>query len=40
MADLATVFHWSPTHMDVMSLSELMGWWEEAKLRAEPEKGE
>lgn len=26
MADVATVFHWSPAGMDPMSVPELMGW--------------
>jgi hypothetical protein len=26
MADVASVFHWSPSVMDPMSLPELMGW--------------
>lgn len=26
MADIALVFHWPPSVMDAMSVSELMGW--------------
>jgi hypothetical protein len=37
MADIAVVFHWSPTVMDAMSLSELMGWRARAAKRANPE---
>lgn len=33
MADLAIVFHWTPADMYPMSLSELMGWREEARIR-------
>ncbi|GEN25405.1 hypothetical protein HCU01_33540 [Halomonas cupida] len=36
MADLAMVFHWGPPEMDDMSLAELMGWRERARLRYEP----
>lgn len=35
MADLAMVFHWSPTVMDPMSLAELMDWREQARRRVE-----
>ncbi|MGT0248012.1 GpE family phage tail protein [Burkholderia pyrrocinia] len=35
MADVATVFHWSPTVMDAMSVSELMEWRERARVRYE-----
>jgi hypothetical protein len=34
MADLAVVFHWPPTAMDGMELSELMGWREHAARRS------
>jgi hypothetical protein len=34
MADLATVFHWSPDVMDRMSLAELMLWRAKAAERA------
>jgi len=36
MADLAVVFHWGPADMDPMSLSELAGWREKARVRHEP----
>ncbi|HIH2617681.1 GpE family phage tail protein [Burkholderia cenocepacia] len=35
MADVATVFHWSPAVMDAMSVSELMEWRERARVRYE-----
>ncbi|VBB13940.1 MULTISPECIES: GpE family phage tail protein [Burkholderia cepacia complex] len=35
MADVATVFHWSPAVMDAMSVSELMDWRERARVRYE-----
>jgi hypothetical protein len=38
MADIATVFHWSPAVMDSMSIAELMGWRERAARRHNPEK--
>ncbi|MEQ9130792.1 MAG: GpE family phage tail protein [Salinisphaeraceae bacterium] len=38
MADIATVFHWPPDIMDVMPLTELMGWRERARVRSEPPK--
>ncbi|CDG18603.1 MULTISPECIES: GpE family phage tail protein [Xenorhabdus] len=34
MADIATVFHWSPTVTDEMSLSELLDWRHRAILRS------
>ncbi|RKE88664.1 MULTISPECIES: GpE family phage tail protein [Xenorhabdus] len=34
MADIATVFHWSPTVTDAMSLSELLDWRHRAILRS------
>lgn len=37
MADLAAVFHWSPSTMNPMELDELMDWWNEARERATPE---
>lgn len=37
MADIATVFHWPPSVMDAMPLSELMDWRERARVRVEPE---
>lgn len=38
MADLAIVFHWAPSDMADMSLSELMTWRAKAAKRVEPEK--
>jgi len=38
MADIATVFHWSPAVMDSMSIAELMGWRDRAAKRHNPEK--
>lgn len=35
MADIASVFHWSPAHMDQMAIIELAGWREKARLRVE-----
>ncbi|RQS30256.1 GpE family phage tail protein [Burkholderia sp. Bp8992] len=35
MADVALVFHWSPSVMDSMSVSELMDWRERARERYE-----
>ncbi|RQR25585.1 GpE family phage tail protein [Burkholderia sp. Bp9142] len=35
MADIALVFHWSPDVMDAMSLPDLMGWRERARVRYE-----
>jgi len=35
MADLAIVFHWTPSDMDTMSLPELMEWREQARRRHE-----
>lgn len=35
MADLATVFHWTPADMDCMALAELMEWRERARKRVE-----
>ncbi|WCM29205.1 GpE family phage tail protein [Sphingomonas sp. QA11] len=37
MADLATVFHWSPTVMDPMSVADLMDWRARAAARHNPE---
>lgn len=37
MADLATVFHWSPETMDVFELTELAEWRERARIRSQPE---
>ncbi|MBB6191499.1 hypothetical protein FHS51_001726 [Sphingobium wenxiniae] len=36
MADVAVIFHWPPAAMDAMSLSELMGWREQAARRSRP----
>jgi hypothetical protein len=36
MADLAVVFHWPPSVMEGMSLSELMGWRAMAEKRSRP----
>lgn len=33
MADIAVVFHWPPTAMDAMQVSELVAWRERARLR-------
>lgn len=38
MADLATVFHWSPSAMDGMSIPELMSWRAQAARRVEKQK--
>ena len=38
MADLATVFGWSPQTMDEFSLEDLVLWHEKAKRRSEPKK--
>lgn len=35
MADVATVFGWTPVVMDAMSVSELMEWRERARVRYE-----
>jgi len=35
MADIAVVFHWPPSAMEGMSLTELMDWREQARIRAE-----
>ncbi|MDO9177444.1 MAG: GpE family phage tail protein [Agitococcus sp.] len=35
MADIAVVFHWPPSAMDSMSLTELMNWREQARKRVE-----
>lgn len=34
MADVAVVFHWSPDDMNRLSVSELMGWRERARIRS------
>jgi len=38
MADLATVFGWTPEVMDPMAARELMEWRERARVRSEPEE--
>ena len=35
MADIAMVFHWSPETMNAMSIEELAGWREKARIRFE-----
>ncbi|WP_080420122.1 GpE family phage tail protein [Burkholderia ubonensis] len=34
MADIASVFSWTPTTLDAFSLAELMDWRERARVRA------
>lgn len=34
MADVATIFHWSPTDMEGWSVEELMAWRERARVRS------
>ncbi|EIF78501.1 hypothetical protein BP354E_0100 [Burkholderia pseudomallei 354e] len=34
MADIATVFGWTPRDMAAFSLAELMGWRERARIRS------
>jgi hypothetical protein len=34
MADIATVFHWTPSDMDGFSLAELAEWRERARVRS------
>lgn len=34
MADIAVIFHWPPSEMYPMTLSELMAWHERARLRS------
>ncbi len=36
MADIAAVFHWPPSAMDHMPLTELMMWRDKAEARAKP----
>jgi hypothetical protein len=38
MADIAIVFHWTPSDMADMSLAELMSWREKARIRWEGDK--
>lgn len=40
MADIATVFSWTPAVMDVMYLEELMDWRERARVRSEADESE
>ena len=35
MADLAMIFHWRPSDMDPLTLTELMQWRERARARHE-----
>lgn len=35
MADIATVFHWTPETMDPMELEDLIAWRERARVRHE-----
>ena len=39
MADIATVFHWSPAVMDPMMIVELIGWHSRALDRLQATKG-
>jgi hypothetical protein len=34
MADIATVFHWTPRDMDGFTLAELANWRERARVRS------
>ena len=34
MADIAAIFHWTPSALDMLSPSELMEWRERAKARS------
>lgn len=38
MADIAAIFHWGPPVMDGMSLTELAGWRERARVRSGAEE--
>ncbi|MBS0489696.1 MAG: GpE family phage tail protein [Proteobacteria bacterium] len=38
MADIATVFHWPPSEMWPMPLSELVAWRERARVRNTPDE--
>jgi hypothetical protein len=40
MADLAMVFHWTPTDMDSLGVTELMEWRERARTRWERMNGQ
>jgi hypothetical protein len=34
MADIAVIFHWPPSELERMSISELMEWREQARKRS------
>lgn len=38
MADIAAIFHWSPSVMDGMGLAELATWREHARVRSGAEE--
>lgn len=38
MADIATVFGWSPRDMDPMGIEELGDWWHRARARSHREE--
>lgn len=38
MADLAVVFHWTPSDMDGLTLTELMEWRERARVRSSADR--
>ncbi|HJW26442.1 MAG TPA: GpE family phage tail protein [Rhodocyclaceae bacterium] len=38
MADIAAVFHWPPSAMDIMSLTEIAVWREHARRRSGAEE--
>jgi hypothetical protein len=40
MADIASVFHWTPESMNRLSLVELMEWREHARVRSGGSSGE
>ncbi|SAI47522.1 Phage P2 GpE [Bordetella ansorpii] len=37
MADIATIFHWTPAAMEAMYPDELAAWRERARVRSQPE---
>ncbi|MDH4585627.1 GpE family phage tail protein [Pseudomonas sp. BN415] len=39
MGDIALVFHWAPADMDPLSLSDLIEWRENARIRWEQTHG-
>lgn len=39
MADIAILFHWSPSEMNPMSLAELIGWRHRAIVRSGTQSG-